>query len=155
MPIADRIKQLRTEAGLSQSELAERVGIHVSELRRYEADSSSPTLDVLRKLAIALSVSADTLVFDAERDSDEELRLQLEATQRLTDEDRELEALDVSLDYLAIENIPRRPLHVDDRGLAERLAELSELDDDRDAFLRVLDAFLTRKRLRVLARDAH
>jgi hypothetical protein len=46
--------------------------------------------DVLRKLSIALSVSADTLVFDAERDSDEELRLQLEATQRLTDQDREL-----------------------------------------------------------------
>jgi hypothetical protein len=69
---------------------SEPVGIHVSQLRRYEAGSSSPTLDVLRKLAIALSVSSDTLVFDAERDSDEELRLQLEATQRLTDEDREL-----------------------------------------------------------------
>ena len=64
--------------------------IHVSQLRRYEGGSSSPTLDVLRKLAIALSVSSDTLVFDAERDSDEELRLQLEATQRLTDQDREL-----------------------------------------------------------------
>lgn len=47
-------------------------------------------------------------------------------------------------------------LFSDDRGLAERLAQLSELDDDdRDAFLRVLDAFLTRKRLRVLAGDAH
>jgi hypothetical protein len=42
------------------------------------------------KLAIALSVSADTLVFDAERNPDEELRLQLEATQRLTDEDKQL-----------------------------------------------------------------
>jgi transcriptional regulator with XRE-family HTH domain len=50
----------------------------------------SPTLDVLRKLAIALSVSSDTLVFDAERNPDEELRLQLEAAQRLTDEDRQL-----------------------------------------------------------------
>jgi transcriptional regulator with XRE-family HTH domain len=59
-------------------------------VRGYEAGSSSPTLEVLRKLSIALSVSADTLVFDAERDSDEELRLQLEATQRLTHEDKEL-----------------------------------------------------------------
>jgi hypothetical protein len=44
---------------------------------------------VLRKLATALSVSADTLVFDAERDPDEELRMQLEATARLS-EDRQL-----------------------------------------------------------------
>jgi transcriptional regulator with XRE-family HTH domain len=73
-----------------QGTLAEHVGIHVSQLRRYEAGSSSPTLDALRKLAIALSVSADTLVFDAERNPDEELRLQLEATQRLTDQDKEL-----------------------------------------------------------------
>jgi hypothetical protein len=48
------------------------------------------SLEVLRKLSIALSVSADTLVFDAERDSDQELRLQLEATQRLTAQDKEL-----------------------------------------------------------------
>lgn len=61
---------------------------------RRSPDVNRPQLlahpDVLRKLAIALSVSAETLVFDAERDSDEELRLQLEATQRLTDEDRQL-----------------------------------------------------------------
>jgi hypothetical protein len=35
-------------------------------------------------------VSADTLVFDAERDPDKELRLQLEATTRLTDEAKQL-----------------------------------------------------------------
>jgi transcriptional regulator with XRE-family HTH domain len=75
---------------MTQGTLAQHVGVHVSQLRRYEAGSSSPTLDVLRKLATALSVSSDTLVFDAERDPDKELRLQLEATQRLTDEDRQL-----------------------------------------------------------------
>jgi transcriptional regulator with XRE-family HTH domain len=118
LPLADRIKQLRTEAGLSQAELAERIGsTDARQISRYEHGRITPSLDAAVRLA---------------------------------------EALDVSLDYLAIENIPRRPLHVDDRGLAERLAQLSELDDDdRDAFLRVLDAFLTRKRLRVLAGDAH
>jgi hypothetical protein len=46
---------------------------------------------VLRKLAIALSVSADTPVFDEhERGSDEDLRLQFEATTRLPDEDKRL-----------------------------------------------------------------
>jgi transcriptional regulator with XRE-family HTH domain len=90
MDFPKRLATLRNERGMTQGTLAEHVGIHVSQLRRYEAGNSSPTLDVLRKLAIALSVSSDTLVFDAERDSDEELRLQLEATQRLTDEDRQL-----------------------------------------------------------------
>jgi transcriptional regulator with XRE-family HTH domain len=90
MDFPERLATLRNERGMTQGTLAEHVGIHVSQLRRYEAASSSPTLDVLRKLAIALSVSADTLVFDAERNPDEELRLQLEATQRLTDQDKEL-----------------------------------------------------------------
>jgi hypothetical protein len=61
----------------------------------------------------------------------------------------------VSLDYLAIENVPRRPPHVEDHGLAERLGQLAELDeDDRQSLLRVLDAFLTRKRLHALASNA-
>ncbi len=90
MDFPKRLATLRNERGMTQGTLAQHVGVHVSQLRRYEAGSSSPTLDVLRKLAIALSVSSDTLVFDTERDPDEELRLQLEATKRLTDEDRQL-----------------------------------------------------------------
>jgi hypothetical protein len=68
---------------------AERVGVHVSQIRRYEAGTSTPALDALRKLAIALSVSANTLVFDKdERGPDEDLRLQFEATARLTDDEK-------------------------------------------------------------------
>ena len=40
-----------------------RIGIHVVQLRRYEAGTFQPTLDVIRKLATALSVSADLLLF--------------------------------------------------------------------------------------------
>jgi transcriptional regulator with XRE-family HTH domain len=90
MDFPERLASLRNERGMTQGTLAQHVGIHVSQLRRYEAGSSSPTLEVLRKLSIALSVSADTLVFDAERNTDQELRLQLEATQRLTPQDKEL-----------------------------------------------------------------
>jgi transcriptional regulator with XRE-family HTH domain len=35
-----------------------------------------------------------------------------------------------ALDYLAIDGVPRRPLHVADHGLAERLGQLAELDED-------------------------
>lgn len=62
------------------------------------------------------------------------------------------QALNVSLDYLAIDNTPRRPLRIADHGLAERLSQLAELDDDdRQSLLHTLDALLTRKRLHALA----
>jgi len=56
------------------------VGIHVTQLSRYESGSSQPTLDVIRKIAVALSVSADELIFDEnERGPQDDLRLQFEA----------------------------------------------------------------------------
>jgi transcriptional regulator with XRE-family HTH domain len=117
MPIADRIKQLRTEAGLSQAELAELVGgSDARQISRYEHGRITPSLDVAIRIA---------------------------------------QALNVSLDYLAIEDIPRRPLHIADHGLAQRLGQLAELDDDdRQSLLHMLDALLTRKRLRILADDS-
>lgn len=42
--------------------------------------------------------------------------------------------------------------HIDDHGLAERLAALAELNpEDRAGLLSVLDALLTRTRVRALA----
>ena len=53
-------------------------------MRRYEAEETQPTLEVIRNMARALSVSADTLVFDEkERDPTDELRLQFEAVSQL------------------------------------------------------------------------
>jgi transcriptional regulator with XRE-family HTH domain len=89
MDFPQRLATLRKERALTQQALADHVGVHVSQIRRYEAGDSTPTLDVLRKLAIALSVSADTLVFDTdERGPDEDLRLQFEATTRLSDDEK-------------------------------------------------------------------
>jgi len=67
------------------------VGVHVSQLRRYEAASSQPTLEVVRKMALALGVSADVLVFDEdERGGDDGLRQQIEATVRLDADERQV-----------------------------------------------------------------
>ena len=58
---------------------------------RYENGSGQPTLDVVRRLAIALSVSADTLVFDKdERGPDDEPRLQFEAMRGFSDEEKHI-----------------------------------------------------------------
>jgi len=91
MDFSERLAALRRERSLTQQTLAETVGIHVSQLRRYEAGQSQPTLEVIRKLAVALSVSADLLVFDKdERGPEEDLRFQFEAVGRLDPNDRNL-----------------------------------------------------------------
>jgi transcriptional regulator with XRE-family HTH domain len=89
MDFAHRLATERKDKGLTQQALADRVGIHVSQLRRYEAGTNQPTLDVLRSIALALSVSIDTLVFaDTERGPTDDLRLAFEATSTLDPEEQ-------------------------------------------------------------------
>ncbi len=89
MPFPHRLAVLRKKVNLTQQSLADAIAINVSQLKRYEAGTSQPTLEVLRKLAVALSVSADVLLFDKdERGPNNDLRLQFEALQRLSTEER-------------------------------------------------------------------
>lgn len=84
MGFGKRLAALRKERSMTQQTLADRVGCHVTMVRRYEAEETQPTLEVIRNMARALSVSADTLVFDEkERDPSDELRLQFEAVSQL------------------------------------------------------------------------
>lgn len=85
----ERLAAFRKARGQTQQELADAGGVHVTQLRRYEAGTSQPTLDVLRKLAVALRVSADALLFGEDaRGPDEELRLQFEAVAQLDPEEK-------------------------------------------------------------------
>lgn len=88
MDFPERLSALRKERGLTQQALADNVEIHVSQIRRYENGTTQPTLDVIRKLAIALAVSADLLVFDKdERQPREELKRQFEALNGFDEEE--------------------------------------------------------------------
>ncbi len=79
-----RLIQLRKAAGLTQQTLAEAAELHVNQIRRYEAGTAQPTLDALIRLAKALHVSLDGLVFEeGERGPDEEFRLRFEALAQL------------------------------------------------------------------------
>ena len=87
-----RLIQLRKAQGYTQQVLADAVGLHVNQIKKYEAGSAQPTLPALVKLAQCLHVSLDTLVFaDAERGpgSDERLQLQFEAIRQLDPKERE------------------------------------------------------------------
>lgn len=89
MDFPKRLAALRKERNLTQQALADLVGVHLSQLKRYEGGTSQPTLEVLRKLAVALSVSADALVFEKdERGPDEDFRLRFEAVSRLDPDER-------------------------------------------------------------------
>jgi transcriptional regulator with XRE-family HTH domain len=85
------LSELRKQRNLTQQALADRIGIHVVQLRRYEAGTSQPTLDVIRKLAVALTVSADMLLFGKnERGPDEDPRLQFEAVAKFDAEEKKV-----------------------------------------------------------------
>lgn len=85
----ERIAALRRERGLTQQGLADMVGMGITQIKRYEAGASQPTLDVIRNLAKALRVTSDELLFGTtERGPDEDLRLQFEAVARFDAEEK-------------------------------------------------------------------
>ena len=109
MPFPERLAALRKQQGFTQQSLADTIEINVSQLKRYEAGTSQPTLEVLRKLAVALTVSADVLLFDKdERGPDEELRLQFEAVSRMSMEDKQ--AIKTLLEGMIVKNRAKQML---------------------------------------------
>ena len=80
MGFAQRLAAFRKEKGLTQQALADKAELHIVQICRYETGKNEPTLEAIRKLALALHVRTDALVFDEhERGADDELRLQFEA----------------------------------------------------------------------------
>jgi len=65
--VADRIRALRAERGLTLGALAERSGVSRSMISVIERAESSPTASVLDRLAAALGVTIATLFAEAER----------------------------------------------------------------------------------------
>ncbi len=61
MEFKDRIRLLRREAGLTQRETAEKIGVTYRTYQNYEAGASSPSGAVLSRLASLLGVSMDML----------------------------------------------------------------------------------------------
>lgn len=65
------------------------------------------------------------------------------------------EIFDVSIDYLLIDNAPRRPLRGPEDAVGPKLAELAHLDDsERALVLGVIDAVTTKAKLRAITGNA-
>ncbi|MBR0204445.1 MAG: helix-turn-helix transcriptional regulator [Synergistaceae bacterium] len=54
---SDRIARLRKEKAMKQSDLAEKLGVSVDSVRRWEQGKRSPDIEILNKLAEVLSTT--------------------------------------------------------------------------------------------------
>lgn len=64
MKLHDKIKQLRKSKKISQAELAEITGTHMTHISRLETGKFKPASDLLSKLAAALDVTMEYLLDD-------------------------------------------------------------------------------------------
>ena len=84
MSLPSRLIVLRKQRGLSQQAMAEAIGIHANSWKKYETGQALPSLDGLKKIALALHVSTDFLLFEEhERGPRDDLVLQFEAVSQL------------------------------------------------------------------------
>ena len=62
MEFSNRLKELRTQAGLTQLQLAQRLGVTKSVISFYELSERAPSPDVLIRVAQIFHVSTDYLL---------------------------------------------------------------------------------------------
>lgn len=86
MSTGELIRSARSRAGLSQAELAERLGMPVSSIARWETDRVEPGFSTLRRVLQACGFDIPPVLVPFERDSEREARV--EEVQRLTPEER-------------------------------------------------------------------
>ena len=64
-----RLRQIRKERGMTQDEFAQMLGTSKQILSRYEREERSPRIEIVRKYAETLKVSADYLLGDEEAEA--------------------------------------------------------------------------------------
>lgn len=80
MTFPARLAAARHARKLSQAQLSKATAIHQTQIKRYETGQAQPSVDALRRLALALNVSTDALLFEeGERGPDDEFKNFLEA----------------------------------------------------------------------------
>ena len=67
MLLNERIKQLRTDRGLSQVELAQKLGVSKQSVSNWENDNIQPSIEMLLKISHVFSVSTDFLLGEDKR----------------------------------------------------------------------------------------
>lgn len=93
MSFGDNLKKIRADKDISQGDLAKMIHVHATHISRYERNLTSPTIEVAKKIADALEVSTDTLIYGSDEQiiknklNDKELLQLFHKVQQLSDED--------------------------------------------------------------------
>lgn len=91
---AERLRELRRQKNLSQTELGKLVGVHYTHIGRYERGISKPAAETLNRLANVLGVSGDYLIEGTTTEAakakfeDRELLCQFQEVEKLPEEDK-------------------------------------------------------------------
>jgi transcriptional regulator with XRE-family HTH domain len=90
----ERLRTLRKQKDLSQTELGQLAGLHYTHIGRFERGASRPSGDTLKRLADALDVTSDYLLEGAADDAarakftDRDLLRQFQEVERLPEADK-------------------------------------------------------------------
>jgi transcriptional regulator with XRE-family HTH domain len=112
--LGKRIFDLRRRKNLSQTDLANTVGISYAQIGRYETKNTQPPAEVLKKIADALDTTVDFLISG---DTDEKAMSTLK-----------------------------------DAELLQQFKAVEQMDeDDRNVVKKLIDAFITKAKIKQLA----
>ncbi|WP_047335356.1 helix-turn-helix domain-containing protein [Pseudomonas protegens] len=93
---AERLRSLRKQKNLSQTELGQLAELHYTHIGRYERGTSRPSVDTLKRLADALDVSSDYLLEGASDEAakakfeERELLRQFQEVEQIPEEDKKV-----------------------------------------------------------------
>ena len=91
---SERLRTLRKQKNLSQTELGKLADLHYTHIGRFERGISRPSGDTLKRLADALDISSDYLLGGSAEDAakakfkDRELLRQFQEVEHLPEEDK-------------------------------------------------------------------
>lgn len=88
MQFGSIVVQLRKEQGISQTALADQLGIHKNVLGRYERNEVLPSIEIARKIADILDVSLDYLTGKTDVEMDKVTRKRILEVSKFEETDR-------------------------------------------------------------------
>ena len=164
MSFGKNLAKLRKQRGLTQEELVKLSGVGISQIRRYEAGKSTPSLDATIRLVKALGVSIDEMVFDkttaiaSNNIIDRELLEQFEMISYMDEEERNLvkKILEGVIVKNQVEKLlkpkPEKPWSQRFREITDRLAQGAK-DYSQDDIDKVIDEAVAAVRKKNYARS--
>ena len=164
MSFGKNLAKFRKQRGLTQEQLVKLSGVGISQIRRYEADKSTPSLDATIRLVKALGVSIDEMVFDkttaiaSNKIIDRELLEQFEMISYMDEEERKLvkKILEGVIVKNQVEKLlkpkPEKPWSLRFREITDRLSQGAK-DYSQDDIDKVIDEAVAAVRKKNYARS--